>query len=66
MDESLPFIAKALGGDAAAIDSLLGMHLPGLRGFLQNRAGDLLQGKETVSDLVQSTCREVLMDLRSC
>lgn len=66
MDESLPFIQGARAGDAAAIDSLIALHLPGLRGFLQNRAGNLLQAKEPVSDLVQSTCREVLMDLRAC
>jgi RNA polymerase sigma factor (sigma-70 family) len=63
MDESSVYIQRARLGDNEALESLLALHLPGLRGFLQNRAGDVIRGKETVSDLVQSTCREVLQDL---
>ena len=46
-------------GDAGALEQLMMPHLPGLRRFMQNRAGDLLD-IESVSDLVQSVCRETL------
>ena len=38
-------------------------NLPGLRAFIRLRSGQLLRAKESVSDLVQSVCREVLQDL---
>lgn len=64
MDEtSLPLIRRVQAGESDAADRLLAMHAPGLRGFLEKRAGDLVRGKEPVSDLVQSTFREVLQDL---
>ncbi len=63
VDDSLPLIRRARSGDASARESLLLLHLPGLRGFLENRAGELIRNRESLSDLVQSTCREVLEDL---
>src|SRR5262245_60579325 len=38
-------------------------NLPGLRAFIRLRSGQLLRARESVSDLVQSVCREVLQDL---
>lgn len=62
-DTSLPLIRRIRAGDPQAAETLLRMHASGLRGFLEKRAGDLVQAKEGVSDLVQSTFREVLQDL---
>lgn len=62
-EDSLPLIRRARDGDAQAVESLLERHLPGLQGFLHQRAGEMLRGKEGISDLVQSTCRELLQDL---
>jgi RNA polymerase sigma-70 factor (ECF subfamily) len=53
-------LQSASSGDAAAIDSLLQRHLPRLRAFVRLRMGHELRVKESASDLVQSTCREVL------
>jgi RNA polymerase sigma-70 factor (ECF subfamily) len=42
------------------LEALLERHLPGLRAYVRLRMGPELRAKESVSDLVQSTCREVL------
>jgi RNA polymerase sigma-70 factor (ECF subfamily) len=42
------------------VERLLAEHLPGLRAFVRLRAGPLVRARETESDVVQSTCREVL------
>lgn len=47
-------------GDDAALEELLGEHLPGLRGFVRLHAGRALRAREESSDLVQSVCREIL------
>ena len=47
-------------GDEAALEELLGEHLPGLRGFVRLHAGRALRAREESSDLVQSVCREIL------
>ncbi len=49
----------AARGERAAIDALVERYLPALRAFVRLRAGGLRQ-RESSSDLVQSTCREVL------
>ncbi len=41
-------------------DALLKDHLPELRAFVRARAGRFLLSREESSDLVQSTCREIL------
>lgn len=56
-------IEAARRGDAAALQSLLDGNLPTLRAFIRLRSGRLLRARESVSDLVQSVCREVLADL---
>lgn len=56
-------VERASRGDAVAIDELLEEHLPSLRAFVRLRSGPTLRAKESVSDVVQSTCREVLQGL---
>ena len=51
---------RAAGGDREAVDALLRRYLPDLRAFVRLRAGAVLRERESASDLVQSTCREVL------
>ena len=49
----------AARGDGPALAALLERYLPSLRAFVRLRAGPLRR-QESSSDLVQSTCREVL------
>jgi RNA polymerase sigma-70 factor (ECF subfamily) len=64
MDEGFPArLERAARGDARALEELFALELPGLRAYLRLRSGRLLRAKESVSDLVQSVCREVLQDL---
>ena len=51
---------RAADGDREAVETLLERHLPELRAFVRLRAGPALRARESASDLVQSTCREVL------
>lgn len=62
MDDS-QLARAAAGGDAAAVEALLQRHLPGLRAFVRLRAGAAIRARESCSDLVQSTCREILTHL---
>lgn len=59
IDPSDP-LSAASRGDAGAIDALLARHLPGVRRFVARQAGAAVASNESISDLVQSTCREVL------
>lgn len=52
--------AAAANGDRDALERLLEQHLPELNAYVQRRAGALLKGYESQSDLVQSVCREIL------
>ena len=56
-------VERARGGDRKALESLLEGMLPRLRAFVRLKAGRLIRAKESCSDLVQSTCREVIADL---
>jgi RNA polymerase sigma-70 factor (ECF subfamily) len=51
---------RAAGGDARAVEALIERYLPDLRAFVRLRAGAVVRAREESSDLVQSTCREVL------
>ena len=62
-DDLRGLLEKARAGDPAAVETLMRSNLPGLRAFIRLRSGQLLRAKESVSDLVQSVCREVLQDL---
>lgn len=53
-------VDQAAQGDANAVDALIVRHLPGLRGFIERRAGALIRDRESCSDLVQTVCREAL------
>lgn len=63
-DEIAPLVDAARGGDAAAQEELLRRNLPDLRAFLRLRLDPELRLRESCSDLVQSTCREVLGGLK--
>ena len=45
------------------MDRLLERHVPSLRKFLRLRCGPRIRDMESVSDLVQSVCREALQEL---
>ena len=56
-------IDAARRGDGAAFDSLFARHLPALQAFLRCKVGGELAVRESIRDLAQSVCREVLQDL---
>lgn len=53
----------AKSGDRAAYDDLFERNLPTLVAFLRAKVGGELMERESVRDLAQSVCREVLKDL---
>lgn len=64
MDETFPILLdRARRGDREAAEVLLVRHLPSVRAFVRLRSDPLLRARESVSDLVQSACREVLAGL---
>jgi RNA polymerase sigma-70 factor (ECF subfamily) len=64
MDRELESLAEAAArGERAAVDALLARYLPELRAFVRLRAGALIRAHESSSDLVQSTCREVIQHM---
>jgi len=58
--DSLWLAERAAEGDRDAVETLLERYLPDLRAFVRLRAGAALRERESTSDLVQSTCREIL------
>ena len=56
-------IQAAAAGDRAAYDSLFANNLPALVAFLRAKVGSELAGRESIRDIAQSVCREVLRDL---
>ncbi len=56
-------VRDASRGDAGAVDQLLMRHLSGLAAYLRRHAGKEVLARESVSDLAQSVCREVLLHL---
>lgn len=61
--ESEALLARVRQGDANALEELLARHLPGLRAFVRLQCGPVVRDRESVSDVVQSTCREVIAHL---
>ena len=59
-DDSALLVERLLQGDEQAREVLLERYLPGLRAFVRLRSDEALRARESVSDLVQSACREVL------
>lgn len=53
----------AAAGDRGAYDRLFEQNLPALVAFLRAKVGGELAERESVRDLAQSVCREVLRDL---
>ena len=53
-------VRRAQAGDRAAVEALLARHMPGLEAYVRLRVGRALGGREGVSDVVQSTCRDLL------
>src|SRR5262245_3177336 len=53
-------VQQASTGDAVALHDLIERYLPSLAASVGRHAGDALLAKESRSDVVQSTCREVL------
>lgn len=62
-DSSERLVEEASAGSLPAIDVLLARYLPELRAYVRLRTGPTLRARESVSDVVQSTCREVLENL---
>jgi RNA polymerase sigma-70 factor (ECF subfamily) len=58
--EEAELVRRAQGGDRAAVEALLELHLPALEAYVRLRVGRGLGAREGVSDVVQSTCRELL------
>jgi len=53
-------VERACAGDRVALEALVERNLPGLRAFVRLRAGAEMRAREGESDIVQSTCREIL------
>ena len=60
LTDQTELINAASQGDVEAVDTLLTRHIPRLEAFVRFRAGHVIRAKESVSDVVQSVCREVL------
>ncbi len=60
---SRDLLHAAQKGDREAQEALLELHLPRLRAFVRLRADPALRAKESSTDILQSTCREVLQHL---
>ena len=56
-------VQRAAKGDLDAVEILLEQYLPGLRGFIRHKTGPLILERETVADVVQVVCCEVLKKL---
>ena len=56
-------ITAARAGDRHAFDSLFARTMPQLIAFLRVKVGRLVGSRESVCDLAQSVCREVLEDM---
>ena len=59
-EAALALARAAAQGDHEAVERLLSLYLPRLRGFVRMRIGALIRRHESESDIVQSVCREVL------
>jgi RNA polymerase sigma-70 factor (subfamily 1) len=62
-DDAGALVRAAQAGDPRALETLLGRHVPRLRAFVRLRMDAAFRTRESRSDVVQSTCREVLEGL---
>ncbi len=53
---------RASQGDPQSVEQLLVRYLPRLQAFVRSQVDGKLRLKESISDLVQSTCREAIAD----
>ena len=64
MDFSSRDLVLAAGdGSTEAVDALVRAHLPGLHAYVRLHSGQGLRQREETVDIVQSACREVLVDM---
>ena len=59
-DTNLELARLAASGNSEALDLLLTRHLPAVRAFVRAHMGVQLRERESMSDIVQSVCRELL------
>ncbi|MBK8980357.1 MAG: RNA polymerase sigma factor [Planctomycetes bacterium] len=62
--EAGALVRRAADGDREALECLFARHVGALHAWLRLHAGRLVLARESVADLAQSACREVLEDLR--
>lgn len=56
-------LAQARGGDSDAFEELISPQLGPLTAYVRLRLNDQVARRESTADIVQSVCREVLLDL---
>jgi RNA polymerase sigma-70 factor (ECF subfamily) len=61
-DPHASLVQGAAAGDGPALQSLLVRHLPSLEAYVRLQAGAAVRARESLHDLVQSVCVEVLRD----
>lgn len=59
--DSASLARRAAQGDQDALAQLLERHLPSVRAFVRSHMGPQLRARESMSDVVQSVCRELLL-----
>lgn len=62
-DSEREWVERAATGDREAVAELMRRHLPALRGWVRLKYGATLRATESVSDVVQSTFRDILENL---
>jgi len=62
-DDIESLVTDASAGSLPAVEVLLERYLPGLTAYVRLRAGPTVRAREEVSDIVQSTCRDILENL---
>ncbi len=60
MTDDLELAQRAARGDDQALAVLLQRHLPAIRAYVRTHMAPHLRARESVSDVVQSVCRELL------
>lgn len=62
-DSEREWVERAAAGDRDAVAELMRRHLPALRGWVRLKYGSTLRATESISDVVQSTFRDILENL---
>jgi RNA polymerase sigma-70 factor (ECF subfamily) len=58
--DTLQLANRAAAGDESALHELMTRHLPAVRAFVRAHMSPQLRARESMSDIVQSVCRELL------